>query len=181
MIASVTDTTLVVNEPHGQPISINRQELLRVNQGDWGAGVLFSSRSSWADVNAVTSLNGRTLRPKIFVETKSGRTQEGTLTSLSDAEIAMDSQHNLIHVAKTDISTLSYVTAKPLSSSAAYADDELAWMKIFDPQLWPKMFGFQGSVRVRLYDASLPEDNSSIVCRNDPYRLKASGPEVTKH
>ncbi len=181
MIASVTDRALVVKELHGQPITITREELLHVNQGDWGAGVLFSSRSSWADVNAVTSRNGRTLKSKVLIETKSGRTQQGTLTSVSEGDIAMDSQHNVIHVAKADIATVSLVTSKPLSSSASYADDELAWMKIFDPQLWPKMFGFQGSMRVRLFDASLPEDNSPIVCRNDPFGFKTSGPEVTKH
>jgi hypothetical protein len=180
MIDSITDTTLVVKEPHGQPITINREELSRVSDGDWGGGVLFSSRSSWADVNAVTSLDGRTLKPTVFVETKSGRTQQGILINVSEDEITMDSQHKIIHFAKADISNISYLTAKPLSNSASYADDELAWMKIFDPELWPKMFGFQGSLTVQLFNANLPEDNSSIVCRNDPFGLRASGPELTK-
>ena len=71
---------------------------------------------------------------------------------------------------------------KPLSNSAAYADDELTFLKIFDPELWPKLFGLQGSLDVRLFDASLPEDNTPVVCTNNPWVISGGvALDVTQH
>jgi hypothetical protein len=180
-INSVSDTAIVIKDLHGESVPIARGDLLRVSGADWGPSVLFSRRSSWSDLMAVASWLHRPLHPDVVVGNKSGKTQRGKLQTISETELVLESDHKALHITKGDISVVDYVTAKPLSSSAEYADGELAWMKIFDPELWPKLFGFQGVVNVRLFDASLPEDNSSIVCPNDPYLRGAKGLEVTKH
>jgi hypothetical protein len=36
----------------------------------WASGVLFSGRSSWFDLTALTSKNRQTLHPRVLVETK---------------------------------------------------------------------------------------------------------------
>jgi hypothetical protein len=97
---------------------------------------------------------------------KSGKKGRGKLLSASDMALTLESWGKAANIRKDDVSTVSYIRAKPLSDSAAYADDELAWMKVFDPQLWPHLMHLESPLTVPLYDASLPEDDSSIVCRN---------------
>jgi len=67
------------------------------------------------------------------------------------------------NINKSEISIVRYIRPKPLSDFAEYSDDELAWMKVFDPQLWPRMLHLQ-SMSIRLHDSSLPQDDSTIVC-----------------
>ena len=66
-----------------------------------------------------------------------------------------------------------------MSESAAYADDELAWMKVFDPELWPYLLHLEPPLWILFYDASAPQDDSRIVCKQDPWGKRQQGPDVT--
>jgi hypothetical protein len=173
---------VVVARKTRHSVTVHRPDLLRVNYGTWGAGVLFSSRSSWLDLSALISRKPANFHPKLSIQTKSGgRRYEGKLASVSDSILTLDSNHKVIDIPKAEIATASYIIPRPLSSSAAYADDELAFLKIFDPELWPKLLGFQGSLNVRLFDAVIPEDDSPVACGNDPFGLRPQGPDLTQH
>jgi hypothetical protein len=94
--------------------------------------------------------------------------------------VILESASGTVDINKNEISTVNYIRPSPLSDSAANSDDELAWMKIFDPQLWPKMLHLEPVMSVRLYDASFPEDDSTIVCKNNPWSQKQPGLDVTR-
>lgn len=171
-IKRADDSTVTIGET--QEVVLQRADLLRVTSAAWAPSVIFSGRSSWFDVEA---LIGSKFHPPISIITKSGQQRSGKLVDCSDDHLAIESGGRETRIGKEDISTVSYVRPKPLSDGAAYANSELAWGKIFDPQLWPIMLHLQPSVSVRLYDASVPEDNSRILCEGPAPR---AGLDVTQ-
>lgn len=162
MIKQVDDRAVTITRRNSPEIATERRNLLRVTWGAWAGGVIFSGRSSWSDVVRIV---GRRFHPDIAVVMKSGQEHKGKLFSASDTTLTLESSRKNLDINKDEVSTVSYIRSKPLSDSAAYADDELAWMKVFDPQLWPRLLHLQSPLSVRLYDASSREDTSSIVCR----------------
>src|SRR5260221_13422873 len=125
-------------------------------------GVVFSARSSWLDI---LSIVGKYNHPQIMVFTKAGEKYQGKLLSASAKALTLESSGKTVDIGKDEVSTVSKISAMPLSDSATYVDQEFAWMKIFDPQLWPSML-HESVLSIRLYDTSLPEDSSPIVCAN---------------
>ena len=162
-IKQLDDGAVTIIRGNAPEAKTERANLLRITSGYWALGVIFSGRSSWFDV---VHLVGGRFHPEIAVLMKSGKKGRGKLLSASDMALTLESWGKAANIRKDDVSTVSYIRAKPLSDSAAYADDELAWMKVFDPQLWPHLMHLESPLTVPLYDASLPEDDSSIVCRN---------------
>jgi hypothetical protein len=153
--------------PHeSSEIRIPRPELLRITGIAWipgfDPGVVFSARSSWLDI---LSIVGKYNHQHIIVFTKAGEKYEGKLLSASAKAMTLESSGKTVDIGKDEVSTVSNIRAKPLSDSATYVDQEFAWMKIFDPQLWPSML-HESFLSIRLYDTSLPEDSSPIVCAN---------------
>jgi hypothetical protein len=106
---------------------------------------------------------GRRFHPNIAVVTKSGEEHKGKLLTASETGLTIGHAGKKADINKSEVSIVSYVRPKPLSDSTEYLDDELAWMKVFDPQLWPRMLHLQ-SMSIRLYDSSLPQDDSTILC-----------------
>ena len=176
-VQQLTDSFVVVKRKDGKVLTIQRPDLMRVTYGANARGVLFSGRSSWFDI---VSLISQPFHPELRVETASGHEHKGTLVVTSDTALVLQTGQRKIDLRKEDIARVTYIIAKPLSSSAAYADDELAFMKVFDPELWPKLLGLQGSLSVRLFDASFPQDNSPVVCKNNPWGLNQPPPDVTR-
>ncbi len=152
--------------------TLQRDDLLRVSRGAWAPGVLFSGRSSWLDVVALKSKTLPQLPIRVQVTTKAGQEHEGNLIRVSDEDLTLQTDNHELKLPKANISTVSYLVPKPLSDSAMYADEELVFLKIFDPELWPVMFGTQPKLNVPLFDASVPEDNSQVICRDNPWGLK---------
>ena len=106
---------------------------------------------------------------RIRVETKDGQKYEGTLTDVSDEGLTLLSDGKSIDWQKAKIAKVSYIIRRPASDSAIYMDEEGMFLKFFDPELWPYFFGVEGSWNIKLYDASLPEDDSQIVCQKNPW------------
>ena len=176
-VKHIDESVITIMRRNAPEITIQRTDLLRITSGEWAPGVIFSGRSSWSDV---VNIAGKHFYATIAVLTKSGQEHKGKLLSVSDKAMALESSGKNVTIAKNEVSTVSYIRPKPLSESAAYADDELAWMKIFDPQLWPRLLHLQSLLSIRLYDASLPEGNSAIVCNSDPWLQRQPGPDVTR-
>jgi hypothetical protein len=168
VLKSVSDTSVIVKVKDGKTTTIQRPDLLRVQLNWYGSPILFSARSSWADVVALAPKQHPQLHPRIIVETKTGQKNEGTLISASDDGLTLQSHDGRADISKSNVVRVTSVVQKPVSDSAAYADDELVFLKVFDPELWPVIFGVQGSLRVTLFDASSPDDNSQITCTNKP-------------
>jgi hypothetical protein len=132
-LKSITDKSVTVKLWNGKTKTFQRTDLLRVTYGEWARGVLFSSRSSWLDVSTLASKH-RT-PTKVLVETKAGQKQEGDLVTVSDNALTLQFDNKTFDVSKAEIADVSYIIPKPLSDSAMYADHELVFMKIFDPEL----------------------------------------------
>lgn len=98
-----------------------------------------------------------------MVVTKSGVEHKGKLLAASETALTIGQAGKKAEIEKSEVSIVSYVRPKPLSDRSEYLDDELAWMKVFDPTLWPRMLHLQ-SMSIRLYNSALPQDDSSIVC-----------------
>ena len=167
-LKAVSDTSVMVKSKDGKTTTMERADLLRVQRNWYGSAILFSGRSSWADVVALAPTQRPQLHPRIAVETRAGQKNEGILVSASDEGLMLELHDGRVVISKANIVRVSSIVQKPVSDSAAYADDELVFLKVFDPELWPAMFGAQGSLPVTLYDASLPEDNSQVTCSNSP-------------
>lgn len=167
-IKHADNRTITVMRRDAPDTTLERTSVLRISAGGWAGGVVFSGRSSWSDVLWIV---GRHFHPDIGIALKSGEEYKGKLISASETGLIVEVSKRKRSIDKRDISIVNYIRPKPLSDSAEYADDELAWMKVFDPQLWPHLLHLRSSISVRLYDASLSQDDSSIVCR--------SGPELT--
>jgi hypothetical protein len=166
-LKSVGNTSVMVKLREGTTKTIQRLDLLRVNRGACGGCVLFSNRSSWLDV---TILPRKPFRPaQVRVETKAGQKYDGTLTDTSDDGLTLQSSGKSIHLQKSELATVSYIILKPVSDSAVYIDEEGLFLKFLDPELWPYFFGVQGSWSVKVYDASMAEDDSQIVCQHNSW------------
>jgi hypothetical protein len=175
-IKHMDDSAVAITQSTASDIVIQQPDLLRITYGAWGPGVIFSRRSSWSDI---VSIVGKHFQPEIVVVTASGQEHKGKLVRASDKSMILKSSGKTVNIVKDEVSRVSYIRPKPLSESAAYADDELAWMKVFDPQLWPHLLHLESPLSVRLYDSSLPEDSSAIVCNADPWVHSQPGPDVT--
>jgi hypothetical protein len=165
-IKRIDDSGVTLMRRHSSEIRIPRPELLRITGTVWipgfDPGVVFSARSSWLDI---LSIVGKYNQPHIIVFTKAGEKYEGKLLSASAKALTLESSGKTVDIGKDEVSTVSKIRAMPLSDSATYVDQEFAWMKIFDPQLWPSML-HESVLSIRLYDTSLPEDSFPIVCAN---------------
>jgi len=166
-IKSYDNNAIVVARQNERDAKIDRPNVLRIATNAWGPGVVYSGRSSWLDVEGlVPTRPSEKWRVPVRVEMNTGKTVRGQLLEASQEEITISSSaRRTLVITKGEIARLSYIRPKPLSDSAEYANDELAWMKIFDPQLWPSLFHTQGSLVVRIYDANSPQDNAPIVCK----------------
>jgi sRNA-binding regulator protein Hfq len=168
-IKSYDSNAIVVTRHNESDVKIDRPNVLRVTTNPWPSGLVYSGRSSWFDVEAlVPARRSKKWRATVLVEMSTGENARGQLIETSQGEITLRTSGKSVVIPKRQISTLSYIRPKPLSDSAEYANDELAWMKIFDPQLWPTLFHAQGSLVVRIYDVNLPQDDSPIVCKAGP-------------
>jgi len=159
-ITRVSPEAAVVLGPKNAEITIERQNLLWVGGPDFPIFAIYSGRSSWADVKHLFQ-NDRHEIVTVSLTTHDGKRYKGKLANVTDAQINLGKGTGQIRLAKDRISQLSYIRDKPWSEGHEYLARELFVFEIFDPALW-----YSPKIRVRLYESSLPEDNSSTVCTN---------------
>jgi hypothetical protein len=122
--------------------------------------ILYTSRSSWADVQSIRKLY---LHEYITIALKSGASIKGKIASTSDSGITLSGPAGGSDIPKTAVARIDYIRLKPPPDADQYMAIEtpLVWL---DPRLWPYLVNIGVLIDVRLYDATLPEDNTSLQC-----------------
>ena len=171
-IAAVTDQSLTLKRwdgmtgkrPTYSTSVIPRPEVLRLTDGpDVAIGMVFSGRSSWADVR---NLRGIRSDEAVLVQTKNGKQQEGKITQISDGELKFERGGKTNEIAKGDISKVYYIREKPIDAYTQYVAQEMGVVSIADPAAWPYLLRIPPKVDVLVYDSSMPEDDTPIGCKN---------------
>jgi hypothetical protein len=157
-IAAITPKAVTVQPQQNPPVTIQRGDLLQVTQED---AVLFSARSSWADVEAVQ------LSPheSFIVKTRKGVLISGRPLSISDKGFIYKRFLWLKkRYPKDQIVAVDYLRMKPASPAFDYFTQEAPALLFFYPEFYDRLGGLEGQVPVRLYDVLLHEDDSSLNC-----------------
>jgi hypothetical protein len=140
------------------PVTIARQDLLEVSQGD---SLVFSARSSWADVEGVH------LRPResFTVKLRNGKLlRERPLSVTADGLVYKRFLWLTKSYAKAQIVTVDYLRTKPDSDVFDYFTQEAPALLFFYPEFYDRLSGLEGRIPVRLYDAVMPEDDAVLKC-----------------
>jgi hypothetical protein len=121
--------------------------------------ILYSSRSSWGDVQSIRKLY---LHEYIKIALKSGVSIKGEIANSSDSGITLRPAGGS-DIPKETVARIDYIRPKPIPEADQYMAREtpLVWL---DPRLWPYLVNIGVLMDVRLYDAGLPEDNTPLHC-----------------
>ena len=177
-IVKTNDHELTLKLPDRTYATFDRANVLRVSvsqaapnfppraQADVGRvhDAIYNDKSSWGDLK---SLAGQ----EVKVVKTSGETYEGQLLITSETQIELDRTGGKLELAKEDIAQVYHLRPKPLTDSEKYSAQEDFWM---DPRLWPYYLKLVPRLPVRLYDSSLPNDNTLVRCENDSRENAAS-------
>ena len=157
-IASIAPKAVTIQQPQKPPVVLQRNDLLQVTQED---AVLFSARSSWADVEAVQ------LSPheSFLLKTRKGKLIQGRpLTVTSEGFVYKRFLWLKKRYPKDQIVTVDYLRMKPVSSVFDYFTQEAPALLFFYPEFYDRLAGLEGRVPVRLYDALLPQNDATLQC-----------------
>ena len=177
-IVKTNDHELTLKLPDRTYATFDRANVLRVSvsqaapnfpprvQADVGRvyDAIYNDKSSWGDLK---SLAGQ----EVKVVKTSGETYEGQLLITSETQIELDRTGGKLELAKEEIAQVYHLRPKPLTDSEKYSAQEDFWM---DPRLWPYYLKLVPRLPVRLYDSSLPNDNTLVRCENDSRENAAS-------
>ncbi len=156
--ADASAITLALPDPKPS-VTITRYDILRVSDGDMP---LYSARSSWHDVEHAHLYP----RESLLLTLKSGKQVTGRPIKTTKDNITLHHAFATTSFAKADISTADYIRNKPTSNDMQYIDQEAPWLLIFDPEFYYRASGLAGRLRVRLYDASRPEEDEPLSCKS---------------
>jgi hypothetical protein len=139
-------------------VSIARQDLLRVSQNE---ALVFTARSSWADVEGVHLRLGEAFRFKL---------RKGPV--ITGRPVTVDGDGFRFkrflwwkkRYAKDQIATVDYLRVKPDSEVFDYFTDQSPALLFFYPEEYDRLKGLEGRIPVRLYDATKREDDSALQC-----------------
>jgi hypothetical protein len=157
-ILKIEPKMVTVKQAQSAPVTIERKDLLQASQGD---SLVFSARSSWADVEAVR------LRPREGLELKlrNGKLIEERPLSFTDNGFVCKRFLWLKkRYAKAQIMTVDYLRMKPDSDVFDYFTQEAPALLFFYPESYDRLKGLEGRTPVRLYDAAMPEDDTALKC-----------------
>jgi len=157
-ISRIEPKTVTVRQFQKPSVPIQRADLLQVKQGD---ALLFSARSSWADVEAVRLLP----RESFVLKLRNGNVVKGRPLGVSDD--GMIFRHLLWmkrRYAKDQIVTVDYMRMRPESDAFDYFTQEAPALLFFYPEFYDRLAGMEGRVPVRLYDGVLHEDDTVLRC-----------------
>jgi len=167
-ISKVTSGSLVVESvpPPAGPVAspqhtetVLRPDVLRVEEGI-ASGLVYSGRSSWADVFTTVPWP----REHLTVVLKTGRKISDRLAQPSAAGIALLSGAKPMAISKQDISQVLYVRFKPLPGGYESLVEEAPYLALFTPRFWQNALKINAMMTVLLYDSAAAEDNSPVAC-----------------
>jgi hypothetical protein len=136
---------------------IGRATVLAV---DAGHNIVYSGRSSWRDVRDARPGYGERLR----VMTATGNKITGALAAVSDTGLTLSVFGRKHEISRSQIKTIDYLRQRPLSDSGEYIAQEAPGLLLFSPGTWVRVAGVSPKLAVRLYDSSLPQDDSELTC-----------------
>jgi hypothetical protein len=140
------------------PVTIQRSDLLQVSQGN---ALVFSARSSWADVEAVHLLP----REAFSIKLHNGKTiKDSPLRVTADGMVFKRFLWMTKRIGKDQIVTVDYLRMKPESDAFNYFAQEGPAMLFFYPEFYDRLAGLEGRIPVRLYDAVRPQDDAPLKC-----------------
>lgn len=148
------------NASPDRQLTIARSDILRVGEGTKVHEVLFSGRSSWADVRA--SLPAP--REHLILALKSGQQLKAVSIRTSDSDLTFKTGGKQVTIAKSDIGRVLYVRFKPLSAGYQWFAQEAPYLVYFTPKGWQYALKINAMISVPLYDADLTEDDSPVTC-----------------
>ena len=134
--------------------------------------VIYNDKSSWSDLKGVAGqekfgVSGQ----EVKVVKTDGKTYEGRLSTISETQLELDGRSGKLEIAKADVAQVFNLRPKPLTDSEKYSAQEDFWV---DPRLWPYYLHLVPRLPVRLYDSSLPEDDTPVRCETDSNENAAS-------
>jgi len=163
-ISTVAAGYVTFTTPKGARVRVERQDVLSLTTyPTYPLCIVYSGRSSWADV-----LKYSPSAKAMIITTKDrsiGYAAEAFLAS--DTSVTLDQGGRTIKLAKTQISTLDIISSTPWSDGITHwveACDGNPMCGALDPAVWPRLFGFRAKMQVRLFNASLPEEDGAIDC-----------------
>jgi hypothetical protein len=101
----------------------------------------------------------------VFVlKIRSGKEVRGTPLKVTPGNINLKHGLGKTVYPKADIDVVDYLRAKPATDTFMSILEEAPYLLFLDPEFYYRVAGLEGRVRVRLYDASKPEDDSPVNC-----------------
>ena len=156
-IAKIEPKTLTIQTQAGAA-ALSRESLLQASQA---GSLVFSARSSWADVEAVH------LRPPESFELKlrSGKVVKGQPLRVTDDGFVFKRIAWLTtRYAKDQIVTVDYLRVKPDADGFDYFTQAAPALLFFYPDSYDRLKNDEGRIPVRLYDAVQKEDDAALQC-----------------
>jgi hypothetical protein len=142
--------------------TIVRSDVVYVGEGLSPHEILYSGRSSWYDVKEVKPGSWENLEIRL----KSGKSMKGSVISASDSDLTIKQFGHAIKILKQDIAQVNYIRLKPVSETHRYLAQEAPGLEFLDPKWWQYLLRIGALQSVRIYDATIPEDNSPLSCNN---------------
>jgi hypothetical protein len=157
-IAKITPKSVTIQPPGRPAEAVARDDLRQASQN---GSILFSARSSWADVEGVHLMS----RESFVIKLRTGKTVKGKPYHIEDKAIVFKHGWWPKKVyPKSDLVTIDYLRVKPDAFGFDYFTQEAPALLFFYPEFYDQLKGLEGRVPVRLYDAVQHEDNSPLPC-----------------
>ena len=170
-IVKTNDHELTLKLPNRTYATFDRASVLRVSVSQAGPylplhvhadvgrvyDAVYNDKSSWSDLKRVAG-------EEVKVVKTDRETYEGRLLITFETQIELDRTGGKLEIAKDDVAQVYHLRPKPLTDDEKYSAQEDFWI---DPRLWPYYLNLVPRLPVRLYDSSLPDDNTPVRCEND--------------
>jgi hypothetical protein len=157
-ISKIDPKSVTISQSAQPLVTIQRNDLLQVSQGN---ALVFSARSSWADVEAVHLLP----RESFSIKLHNGKTiKDRPLRVTADGMLFKRFLRRPKRIGKDQIVTVDYLRMKPESDAFDYFAQEAPALLFFYPEFYDRLTGLEGRIPVRLYDAVRPEDDAPLKC-----------------
>jgi len=149
----------------GQPdSSLAITEVVQIGQG---SELFFDSRSSWKDVQAAKLY----AHESMLVRLKDGESIIGKPEHIDVNTITIQQSFSKRTIRKDDVRSIVTLKLRPATASFEFVQEEAGFFQIFYPEFYERAFRSEGRVPVKLYDASLPEDDSEGIDRCNPKHI----------
>jgi hypothetical protein len=149
---------------------LHRGEIVVVNDGGASWGIVFNNQSSWQGACSIPGFS----RVHLRIILKSGASATARPAGCTDSAIRLRGTRHIETFAKTDVQEVDLVRVKPGPPEAPRLIQEVdgsPLIAIFVPSEWPLL----EHISVRLYDSSIPEDNSPTACAVPPKPRRTPG------